>query len=128
MIKDTKTKGDRFNTGKPKWGLVSFAALKPMVDVLEFGANKYSSWNWTKGLSYTEVCESMLRHIHSFMSGEDNDKESKLSHTAHILCNAMFLSYMFLFKTNMDDRHNDPNLKENNEFKRTFDYEDGPIF
>jgi hypothetical protein len=46
----------------------------------------------------------MQRHINSFMDGEDNDRESKLTHVGHILCNGLFLSYMFLFKKEMDDR------------------------
>jgi len=75
-----------------------------MVKVLMFGATKYSAWNWTKGLKYTEICESLLRHTHAFLEGEDDDPESKLEHVGHILCNAMFLSYMFLFKKDMDDR------------------------
>jgi len=32
----------RFNEGKTKWSLVDFNSLKPMVDVLVFGANKYT--------------------------------------------------------------------------------------
>lgn len=123
-MKENELKGDRFNEGKLKWGLVSFEALRPMVEVLEFGANKYSSWNWTKGLKYTEICESLLRHIYSFLSREDEDKESKLYHVGHILCNAMFLSYMFLFKKDMDDRHIDENIKK---YKTTFEYEDRPM-
>jgi hypothetical protein len=97
-------RGSRFNKGKIKWSLVHWKSLEPMVKVLEFGAEKYSAWNWTKGLKYTEICESMQRHIYSFIQGEDNDPESKLSHVGHILCNAMFLSYMFLFRKDMDDR------------------------
>ena len=96
--------GDRHNSGKLQWSLVSWKALAPMVQVLMFGAKKYSAWNWTKGLKYTEICESLLRHTHAFMEGEDDDPESKLTHVGHILCNAMFLSYMSLFKKDMDDR------------------------
>jgi len=96
--------GDRSNEGKLKWSLVSWKALAPMVKVLMFGATKYSAWNWTKGLKYTEICESLLRHTHAFLEGKDDDPESKLEHVGHILCNAMFLSYMFLFKKDMDDR------------------------
>ena len=88
--------GDRFNKGKPKWSLVSWEALIPMVRVLEFGAEKYSAWNWTKGLKYTEVCESMLRHIYAFLNKEDDDQESGLPHIGHILCNAMFLSFIII--------------------------------
>ena len=102
--------GDRKNIGKLKWSLVSWKALEPMVEVLMFGAEKYSSWNWSQGLKYTEICESMQRHIYAFIEGEDNDQESKLPHVGHILCNAMFLSYMTIFRKDMDDRYIDQNL------------------
>ena len=48
--------------------------------------------------------------MNAFIGGEDNDGESKLSHVGHILCNAMFLSYMFLFRKDMDDRYIDTNI------------------
>ena len=67
--------------------------------------------NWKKGLKYTETCESLQRHLNSFIEGEDNDKESKLSHVGHILCNAMFLSYMSMFRKDLDDRFIDKNFK-----------------
>lgn len=102
---------DRFNEGKLRWSLVSWKALQPMVKVLEFGATKYSDHNWKKGLKYTEICESLQRHLNAFVEGENDDPESKLSHIGHILCNAMFLSYMYLFKKDMDDRDIDKNLK-----------------
>ena len=104
--------GDRFNTGKLKWSLVSWRALAPMVRVLMFGAEKYDDHNWKKGLKYTEVCESLQRHLNSFIEGEDDDPESKLSHVGHVLCNAMFLSYMSFFRKDMDDRYIDKNLKD----------------
>jgi hypothetical protein len=103
--------GKRYNTGKLKWRLVSWRALSPMVRVLMFGAEKYDDHNWKKGLKYTEICESLQRHLNAFIEGEDNDTESKLTHVGHILCNAMFLSYMFLFKKDMDDRYIDKNIK-----------------
>ena len=105
-------RGEKFNEGKLKWSLVSWKALEPMVQVLMFGAKKYAPNNWKKGVSYTETCESLQRHINSFLEGEDIDKESKIVHIGHILCNAMFLSYMFLFRKDMDNRYIDENLKK----------------
>lgn len=61
--------------------------------------------NWKKGLKYSEISESMQRHLNAFMQGEDDDPESKLLHVGHILCNAMFLSYMVLFRPDLDDRY-----------------------
>lgn len=104
-------RGIRENQGKLRWSLVSWKALEPMVKVLMFGAKKYDDNNWKKGLKYTEVCESLQRHMNAFIDGENNDKESKLYHIGHIMCNAMFLSYMFLFRKDMDDRFIDENLK-----------------
>lgn len=104
--------GERFNEGKLRWSLVSWRALEPMVRVLMFGEEKYSSHNWKGGLKYTEVCESLQRHMNAFLEGEDNDPESKISHVGHMMCNVMFLSYMYLFRKDMDDRYIDKNIKK----------------
>lgn len=98
-------KGKRFNKGKLRWSLVDFPSLEPMVKVLEFGAEKYDDHNWKKGLSTTEICESLLRHLTAYLDGEDSDKESGISHIGHIQCNAMFLAYMMREKKEMDTRY-----------------------
>lgn len=85
--------GDRFNEGKPKWSLVHYESLVPMIRVLEFGANKYSPENWKKGLDPKEVLESMQRHLAALMDGEEVDSESGIEHMGHIQCNAMFYNY-----------------------------------
>lgn len=97
-------KGERFNSGKPKWSLVPQSALLPMVEVLEFGAKKYSAHNWKKGLSVTEICESLKRHLDAFMEGEDIDPESGLPHIGHMQCNTLFLSWMMEHRKDLDDR------------------------
>lgn len=97
--------GKRYNEGKRKWGLLSFKALAELVKVLEFGAKKYDSWNWSKGLSFTETFESMQRHLVAWYNGEDNDSETGLSHMAHVFCNAMFLMHFIVTKTGKDDRY-----------------------
>lgn len=97
-------KGLRHNNGKSRWGLVDFDALLPMVEVLEFGAQKYADHNWKKGLPTIEICESMMRHLTAYMRGEDIDSESGKPHVGHILCNAMFLSYMTIYKKEFDNR------------------------
>jgi len=83
----------RFNKGKPKWSLVHFKSLIPLVRVLEFGAKKYSKDNWKKGLDKNEILESAIRHIMSMMDGELIDPESGLSHSGHVMANMMFFEY-----------------------------------
>lgn len=99
-----KGSATRENEGKPRWGLVPQSALLPMVRVLEYGAQKYEAWNFTKGLSITEICESLKRHLDAFMEGQDADEESGLSHIGHIQANALFLSWMLQHRPEMDDR------------------------
>lgn len=91
----------RYNKDKLKWSLVNFPALEPMVEVLMFGASKYSPNNWKKGLKQEEILESLQRHMNELYEGNLYDDESKLKHIGHILCNAMFYSY-FQLKSEKD--------------------------
>lgn len=68
-----------------------------MVRVLMFGAEKYASDNWKKGMNKREILESLQRHLASLIDGENCDSESQLHHIGHIMCNAMFYSYYLLF-------------------------------
>lgn len=90
---ETPIRADRFNEGKPKWSLVHFDSLIPMIRVLEFGANKYAPNNWMKPMDTKEILESMQRHLAALFDGEIYDKESGISHMGHIQCNAMFYNY-----------------------------------
>lgn len=94
----------RHNHGKLQWSLVDFESLEPLVEVLEFGAEKYAPNNWKKGLPITKTMESLLRHAFAYLSGEDNDPESGASHIGHIMCNAMFITHMTENKPEFDDR------------------------
>jgi hypothetical protein len=99
----------RYNEGKLRWSLVDFDALADMVKVLEYGSRKYADHNWKKGLKTTEIFESMMRHMQAYMRGENVDPESGLPHTGHIMCNAMFLSYMNTYRPDFDTRVIDKN-------------------
>lgn len=87
------TKALRHNSGKPRWSLVEFKSLEPLVRVLEFGATKYAPDNWKLGLDRREILDSMMRHVAALVDGEATDPESGLPHVGHILCNAMFYSH-----------------------------------
>lgn len=96
--------GIKADTGKAPMDLLSPAALLEVAKVLEFGKNKYAAWNWSKGLAYTRILSAILRHIFSYMMGEDKDPESGLSHIAHAMCNCMFLLHFEKFRPDLDDR------------------------
>ena len=96
----------RKNHGKTGVSMVLEAkhAIEGIGKVLEFGAKKYDRGNWRKGLSHTEICDSLIRHLSSYLAGEDNDIESKLPHVDHIATNALFLSEMTRTNPELDDR------------------------
>lgn len=96
--------GDRNNQGKLRWSLLDMKTLEGLVKVLMMGAEKYSDYNWQKGLPINEVYESLMRHLVSFMNGEDNDSESGLSHLDHALCNIYFMKWFMDNKPEMDNR------------------------
>lgn len=83
----------RYNEGKPKWSLVDFDALIPLVRALEYGMKKYGKDNWKKGLKEDELIDSIYRHTHALNKGELIDPESGVEHEGHLLANLMFYSH-----------------------------------
>jgi len=104
----SKVLGDRDNKDKLKMSLLfEFdEALNGAVKCLMHGEKKYSRNNWKKGLVYTEIVDSLLRHLLLFMQGQDVDLESdsEYNHVDAIVVNALFLSWMFYNRKDLDNR------------------------
>jgi hypothetical protein len=105
--------GDHFDTGKAPLALLPRFSLEATADVVGFGAQKYAMHNWRKGISWTSIMSSALRHLLAFNDGEDLDKESGLSHLAHALCDIMFLLEYTDTKTELDDRYKEVSTNAN---------------
>jgi|ERR1044072_6669289 hypothetical protein len=103
---DPQDKALRYNQGKPKWSLVHYKSLEPMVRVLMYGADKYAVDNWKKGLDKREILDSLQRHVAALIDGQEVDPESGEHHIGHIMCNCMFYSY---FNIKVDDRGTEKN-------------------
>lgn len=88
-------KGRKHDAGKIRWSLLPWGALEEVVKVLEHGAQKYSPGNWVK-VEPERYEEALLRHVVARQKGEKNDPDSKLSHLAHIVCDALFLIWFEL--------------------------------
>lgn len=89
---------------KPRFDLISPIALEELAKVLTFGAKKYASWNWSKGLPYTRILAATLRHIFAYLRGETIDPETGYSHMAAVMCNAMFILHFEKIRPDLDDR------------------------
>ena len=100
--------GIKHDTSKVQVELLPPASLEEIAKVLTFGAKKYASWNWSKGIAYSRLLGAALRHLFAWARGEDKDPESGLSHLAHAGCCIVFLIWMEKFRPDLDDRHKDP--------------------
>lgn len=97
-------KGLRYDQDKPMMSLLPAAALVEVARVLTFGAKKYAANNWAKGMEWSRVENSLLRHYARYKAGERVDPESGLSHLAHLACNALFLLTYEIRGLGVDDR------------------------
>jgi hypothetical protein len=55
-------------------------------------------------MSWSKVIASLKRHVLAIEAGEDFDKKSGLHHSAHIMCNAGFLTEYYKIYPEGDDR------------------------
>lgn len=88
----------RLNNGKPRYSLIDYASLEPLVRVLEFGEGKYNRNNWRRPQSKLEILDSLQRHVGELIDKvnegeEENDIETQLHIIGHILANGMFFAY-----------------------------------
>jgi len=95
----------RYNQGKPELSYMLHAnyAIQGMCEVMTFGARKYNKLNWQKPFDKDQLIDSLLRHLMAYTNGEEYDKESKLHHLDHVMCNSMFLSYHYNKRKPVDE-------------------------
>jgi hypothetical protein len=82
----------KFDEGKPRWDLAPMSEFEDIVKIMTFGASKYADNGW-KGVDKDRYIAAMLRHITAYMSGEEVDEESGMSHLAHAACNVIFIMW-----------------------------------
>lgn len=98
-----KTLGMKFDSEKPRMGLLPPRALESVAEVLTFGAQKYLPNNWKYVENGPErYLDAALRHITAYMRGEYYDNETYLPHLSHALCCLMFIVDLELEKEEID--------------------------
>lgn len=85
--------GRKFDGDKLQYGLLPAIALKEVVKVLTYGAQKYEPDNWRRvpdgNRRYFDAAQ---RHIWQYKEGEMYDPETGFHHLAHAVCCLMFIN------------------------------------
>ena len=110
---DGKVAATKHDGGKTDWSLLPWDAVEEIIKVLQFGAGKYSPWNWAEngGFKFNRLFNSSMRHFVAwFWRREDLDPETGLSHMAHLGCNVLFLLHYVLNGNKFKNNDNRPNV------------------
>jgi hypothetical protein len=91
-----EVRGLRHNSDKLRYDLIPPLANREYAKVWTQALGKYPEGNWEKGMPWTEVIASAMRHLEAIRLGEDIDAESGLLHAAHLQCNAAMLTEYYL--------------------------------
>lgn len=96
------SKAAKDDGSKLRWGLLmggAGLALKEIVKVLMFGANKYADNAW-QGVpnGYQRYKDALYRHLHSIEHNgpKTKDAETGIYEWAHVGCNVLFLLWFVL--------------------------------
>lgn len=105
------TTGIKYDQEKVDMSLLSSIAIYKISQVMSFGKKKYTAHNWRGGFIWSRPAAAALRHLFSWLGGEDKDPETGLSHLAHAACCIMFLLEFETTRPDLDDRYKTPENK-----------------
>lgn len=82
------------DNGKLRWDLLPLDVVEKLVEIYEFGANKYEENSWrTIENGYKRCRAALFHHLTAYDKGERVDPESGKSHLAHAAWNALSMVY-----------------------------------
>lgn len=96
--------GKKFDSGKIRVDLLPSESLFEVAKVMTFGATKYGTHNWRKGMDWSRVYAAAQRHMMKWNAGDTYDDETGLNHLAHACVNLLFLLYYAENFEELDDR------------------------
>lgn len=103
----TKPETTKYDQGKTDWAILPYTSLEAVVRIMKFGEKKYGRGNWAVGTTWLRYWNAAMRHMVSWLSGEDKDPETGESHLAHAACCVLFLLHYVESDTGEDDRAKD---------------------
>ena len=94
----------RHNSDKLRYDLIPPLANREYAKVWTQALDKYPEGNWEKGMPWTEVIASAMRHLEAIRLGFDIDPEDGCLHAAHLQANAAMLTEYYFTKKEFDNR------------------------
>ncbi len=92
MTITSSTLGQKFDAGKPEYGLIPPNALEELAVVLTIGAEKYGRSNWKHVPDgRRRYFDAAQRHLWAWQRGECFDPETGRNHLGHALASIAFL-------------------------------------
>ncbi len=88
---DPWPEGRKDDAKKPRHDLIPPELPDAVAHVLTFGADKYGSRNWEKGMRWGRPFAALMRHMWAWWRDEKVDPESGMSHLWHAGCCIAFL-------------------------------------
>jgi len=104
--------GVKYDSGKPRFDLISALALEELAKVCTIGAIKYEARNWEKGMHWSRLFGAAMRHLWARWRRHHKDTETGLSHLAHAMWCVLAMLHFDLMRTEtrphstFDDRPN----------------------
>lgn len=99
------------DNGKERYSDMPLDVLKEVSKAFTYGGNKYGKYNYSKGMEWSRYYDAAMRHLNSFMTGEDID-ESGNHHLSHAIASLMMLQHSVINAVGVDDRN--PTYLKNN--------------
>ncbi len=94
IIPAKPTEATKHDSNKNRLELIPVSGIEGIGRAMTFGATKYNDNNWANGFNYTRLYGSAMRHLTSWMQGQDKDPESGLSHLDHLgACVVMLIAH-----------------------------------
>ena len=108
----------KYDENKVDLSLLPVEALEAVAKVFEFGAKKYSAFDWRydgENTKWLRTYSSIQRHLHAWEKCEDNDTESGLDHLSHAATQLLILiTNVTDNNVNMDNRYRKKNDNRKN--------------
>lgn len=108
----TSSTGGEKGSKPQRYSLLPKVALDTITEVFNFGTKKYAPHNYRKGYDWSLSYDALQRHLAAWWDGEENDRESGLSHLGHA---GFHIIALIVFSKGtqykkFDDRYKDPSL------------------